>query len=75
MTAFVGKVRALADEIGARQGREIPLMARVHLSETDNLAVGLDVAAWLEAGYLDWVVGQDPLVLADPVIQAPWLAA
>jgi hypothetical protein len=75
MTAFVGKVRALADEIGARQGREIPLMARVHLSETDNLAVGLDVAAWLEAGYLDWVVGQDPLVLVDPVIQAPWLAA
>jgi len=75
LTAFVGKVRALADEIGARQGREIPLMARVHLSETDNLAVGLDVAAWLEAGYLDWVVGQDPLVLVDPVIQAPWLAA
>ena len=49
MTEFVAKVRALAEEIGARQGRKIPLMARVHLHEEDNLAVGLDVEAWLRA--------------------------
>ena len=74
MTEFVAKVRALAEEIGARQGRKIPLMARVHLHEEDNLAVGLDVEAWLRAGSLDWVVGQDANVLVDPGIQAPWLA-
>ena len=74
MTEFVAKVRALAEEIGARQGRKIPLMARVHLHEEDNLAVGLDVEAWLRAGSLDWVVGQDANVLVDPGIQAPWMA-
>ena len=74
MTEFVAKVRALAEEIGARQGRKIPLMARVHLREEDNLAVGLDVEAWLRAGSLDWVVGQDANVLVDPGIQAPWMA-
>ena len=74
MNGFVAKVRALAEEIGARQGRQIPLMARVHLHEEDNLAVGLDVAAWLRAGSLDWVVGQDENALVDPGIQAPWLA-
>ena len=74
MTEFVAKVRALAEEIGVRQGRKISLMARVHLREEDNLAVGLDVEAWLRAGSLDWVVGQDENVLVDPGIQAPWLA-
>ena len=74
MTEFVAKVRALAEEIGARQGRKIPLMARMHLHEKDNLAVGLDVEAWLRAGSLDWVVGQDENTLVDPGIQAPWLA-
>lgn len=74
MTEFVAKVRALAEEIGARQGRKIPLMARVHLHEKDNLAVGLDVEAWLRAGSLDWVVGQDEKVLVDVGIQAPWMA-
>ena len=74
MTEFVAKVRALAEEVGARQGRKIPLMARVHLKKEDNLAVGLDVEAWLRAGSLDWVVGQDANVLVDPGIQAPWMA-
>ena len=73
MNEFIAKVRRLAQEIGARQGREIPLMARVHLLERDNLAVGLDIAAWLKAGDIDWVVGQDGNVLVDPGIQAPWL--
>ena len=74
MNEFVAKVRDLAAEIGTRQGRQISLMARVHLKEADNLASGLDVAAWFEAGSLDWVVGQDANVLVDPGIQAPWLA-
>jgi len=49
-------------------------MARVHLKEADNLAIGLDVPAWIEAGSIDWVVGQDANILVDPGIQTPWLA-
>ena len=75
MNDFVAKVRRLAEQIGAQQGRQIPLMARVHLKEAHNLAVGLDVAAWLRAGSIDWVVGQDGNVLVDPGIEAPWLAS
>ncbi len=74
MNDFMAKVRRLASDIGQRQGREIPLMARVHLKEADNLAVGLDVPAWIEAGSIDWVVGQDANILVDPGIQTPWLA-
>ena len=74
MNDFMAKVRRLASDIGQRQGREIPLMARVHLKEADNLAIGLDVPAWIEAGSIDWVVGQDANILVDPGIQTPWLA-
>jgi hypothetical protein len=74
MSEFVARVRRLADQIGAKQGRQIPLMARVHLKEADNLALGLDVAAWFAEGSIDWVAGQDDNVLVDPGIQAPWLA-
>ena len=49
-------------------------MARVHLKETDNLAIGLDVESWLAEESIDWVVGQDSNILVDTGIQAPWLA-
>ncbi len=58
MTAFVAQVRALADEIGARKGRYVPIMARVSQREDDNLAVGLDVRTWLNEKSVDYVVGQ-----------------
>jgi hypothetical protein len=38
MTAFVAQVRTLANEIGVRKGRYIPIMARVNQREDDNLA-------------------------------------
>ena len=75
MSRFVGEIREMANEIGHQQGREIPIMARVDLKREDNLALGLDVETWLKEGSIDFVVGQDPNVLVDPVIQAPWLAA
>lgn len=58
MTAFVAQVRSLAEEIGTRKGRHIPVMARVNQREDDNLAIGLDVQAWLREGSVDYVVGQ-----------------
>jgi len=74
MNAFVVQVRQLAAEVGRSQAREIPLMARVSADETVNLAMGLDVRAWLAAGALDYVVAQDERALLDTGIQASWLA-
>ncbi len=73
MNRFVAQVREMANEIGRRQGREIPIMARVHLRKEDNLAIGLDVEAWTEEGSIDFVVGQDENVLTETGVQASWL--
>ena len=74
MTELVVAVRRLADEIGRKQQRTITLMARVALEPERNLSRGLDVEAWLRAGALDLVCGQDRSVLSDPGVQTPWLA-
>ena len=73
MSRFVAQIRALANEIGRRQGREIPIMARVHLKKEDNLAIGLDVETWLRERSIDFVVGQDGNVLVETGVQASWL--
>ncbi|MEW6750531.1 MAG: hypothetical protein AB1505_06085 [Candidatus Latescibacterota bacterium] len=74
MSRFVAQVRALADEEGRRQGRRIPLMARLSADREADLALGLDVEAWLGEGSVDWVVGQDDRILLDTGVQEPWLA-
>ena len=73
MNRFVARVRELAEEIGQKQEREIPIMARVHVKREDNLAIGLDVDAWFGEGSLDWVVGQDGNILTETGVQAGWL--
>ncbi len=60
MSEFVSNVRSLATEIGLRQNRQINVIARVDDNRERNMASGLDVVAWLEAGSLDGVVGQEP---------------
>ncbi len=75
MNRFVGQVRELANKIGQKQGREIPIMARVHLKKEENLAIGLDVEAWFKEDSIDFVVGQDGDAVTDTGIQAPWLPA
>ena len=57
MSRFVAQVRALANEIGEKQGRDIPIMARVGHGREDNLRIGLDVETWLKEGSIDLVVG------------------
>lgn len=56
MNQFVAQVRALTQEIGARQSRQIPIMARVWQRRDDNLGIGIDVEAWIAAGHPDVVV-------------------
>ena len=75
MNRFVADVRALTREIGERQSRTIPVMARVWHRREENLGIGLDVEAWIAAGHVDLVVGQIPNMLLDPGdTEGRWLA-
>ena len=55
MTDFVGRVRAMLDEVGAAKGKYLPLGVRVCSSLENSLSVGLDVEEWVERGYVDYV--------------------
>lgn len=75
MNRFVGQVRELADQIGQRQGRHLPIMARVHSRREENLRSGLDVEAWLREGSADLVVGQVPYACFETAArEGQWLS-
>ena len=73
MSGFMGDLRKLTREIGEKQSREIPIMVRICLEREANLAMGLDVEAWLADGNVDYVVGQDECVLSDTQPKPDWL--
>jgi hypothetical protein len=56
MTAFVRDARAVLDEAAKRRGHPLRLVARVPVTPEKTLAIGLDVEAWLKAGWLDAVI-------------------
>ncbi len=56
MTAFVGEARAILDAAAKRRGHPMRLVSRVPDSPDKARAVGLDVEAWLKAGWLDAVI-------------------
>lgn len=56
MTAFVRRIRKVADERGASRGRPIFLSARVPATVDLCLRIGIDLPVWLEEGLLDSVV-------------------
>ena len=56
MTAFVRDARAVLDAAGKRRGHPLRLLARVPVTPEQALSVGLDVEAWLKAGWLDAVI-------------------
>jgi hypothetical protein len=75
MSKFVADIRAMANEIGGAQGRNIPIMARVWHRRDDNLNIGLDVESWIADGSVDMVVGQVPHMLLDTGdTNSKWLA-
>jgi hypothetical protein len=75
MNDYVARIRQIANEIGERQGREIPIMARVFHRREDNLGIGLDVETWLSEGNVDMVVGQVSDFLFDTGLSdARWMA-
>ncbi|MBT4815990.1 MAG: hypothetical protein HON70_09835, partial [Lentisphaerae bacterium] len=56
MTAFVRKARGVLDETAKRRGHPVRLLARVPVTPEQALAIGLDVEAWLKAGWMDAVI-------------------
>lgn len=73
MNRFVAQVRELAQEVGGRQEREIPVMVRVDLEREANLSMGLDVEAWIADGSVDYVVAQDGRVVLQTDPMPDWL--
>jgi hypothetical protein len=73
LTDFARQVRALLDRIGKERGESLCLAARVHPVEEENLAVGMDVRAWISEGLVDLVVPQPPGALFDPEPPVGWL--
>ena len=74
MTEYLRDVRRLADETASSRGRPIEIGAKVLPTRAGNLAQGLDVAAWVQDGLLDFVVPtiyQDHQV--DPNFPFEWL--
>ena len=75
MNGFVAEVREMADEIGEKQGRKIPIMARVWHRRDDNLKLGLDAETWLKEGNVDLVAAQIPSFYMDTgLVEGRWLA-
>jgi hypothetical protein len=56
LTTFVGEARAILDAAAKRRGHPLRLVSRVPDSPEKARAVGLDVEAWLKAGWLDAVI-------------------
>ena len=67
MTDYLRDVRRLADETAAKRGRPMEIGARVLPTRAGNLAQGLDVAAWIQDGLLDFVV---PTIYQDHQVDA-----
>ena len=67
MTDFLRDVRRLADETAAARGRPLEIGARILPTREGNLAQGLDVAAWIQDGLLDFVA---PTIYQDHQVDA-----
>ena len=74
MNRFVAQVRELANEIGSKQERQIPITAVVYSDRVENLAIGLDVETWLEERSVDLLVGNVPAGLFETSLDVRWLA-
>ncbi len=75
MTRFVAQVREMANEIGEKQCRQIPIMARVPHRKEIALDRRLDPETWLKEGSIDLVVGQVPgSCMETGTVDGRWLA-
>jgi len=56
LTAFMGEVRALTEEWSKRRGHPIQIAARVPALPEAAIGLGMDGAAWANAGFVDILV-------------------
>jgi hypothetical protein len=56
LTAVVRETRRLLDERGEQGGRPLLLVVRVGPTLQESLKVGLDVAAWIKEGLIDYAI-------------------
>ncbi len=73
MTEFVRQARQLLDRIGEKRGETPCLTAKVFPSEESNLAMGMDVRAWLAEGLVDLVIPYSNSFLFDQEMPIEWL--
>jgi len=55
MTAWMHEVRAMTRDVARKQDRPLLLSARILAKPEQNLAIGLDPAAWVDEGLIDFV--------------------
>ena len=71
MTELISKVRSVLDRIGQSRGKYLTLAVRTLVPLEASRSIGLDVEAWLQAGFLDVLIGgveeRNQLQLADVV--------
>ena len=75
MTAFVRNVHDIAAAAAAQRGTPVSVSVRISADNERNLAAGLRVEQWLQAGLLDWVVAEDSGLLVDSEPKPSWLPA
>ncbi len=73
LTAFVGEAHAILDAAAKRRGHPLRLVTRVPDSPDKARAVGLDVEAWLKAGWLDAVIAGHGGTFSANELE-PWVA-
>ena len=56
MSEFMAQVRAVLDEAGRARGRRLALVIRTLAPLAASRDLGLDVASWLEAGWIDGLI-------------------
>lgn len=56
VTEFMGDVRRIADDAARERGRAVAVGVRVLPTPQSNAAAGLDVAAWIRDGLVDFAV-------------------
>lgn len=73
LTEWMRSVRALLDDIGRKQGRELALSIRVHPIEQACLDAGMDVRTWIREGIVDWVTPFGDVLILDPAPHFGWM--
>ena len=56
MSEFMAQVRAVLDEVGSARGKRLGLIIRTLAPLSASRELGLDVAAWLQQGWIDGLI-------------------